>query len=164
MAFTALSLASSSTSGMIAAAAEDAQLAVLQQAAAIEDIARQAALTAGADWPSPLIQVNTEAGQAAIADWGFPPVRANGEGRGASDDEMSEASPDEVAARQAQLNLAAEEFLRAEETGVVNADGEALYTDQTWRPVGYDSSATSAGHAASSAGPQPAQLVLPIQW
>ena len=82
----------------MAAAADDAQLAVLQQAAAIEDIARQAAITAGADWPRPLVPVNNQAGQAAIADLGFPPVRANGEGRDVSDDEMSEASPDEVAA------------------------------------------------------------------
>ena len=81
-------------------------------------------------------------------------VVANGEQADPSDDGMSEASPDEVAARQAELNLAAEEFLRAEDTGVVDADGQALYADGTWRPVGYDSTAaSSAGPPAGSARP-----------
>ena len=92
------------------AVAEDAQLAVLHQAEAIADMARQAALTAGAEWHC-------------------PPVRANGEAREASDDEMSEASPGEVEARQAHLDKTVEEFLQSENTGVRNAEGEMLFSD-----------------------------------
>ena len=105
------------------AAIEDAQLAALHRAEAIADMARQAALTAGAGWHC-------------------PPVRANGEAREASDDEMSEASPGEVEARQAHLDKTAEAFLQAENTGVTNAEGEMLFSDQTWRPAGYDASIT----------------------
>ena len=110
MAFSAL--ASSSASG-----SADTQLA-LTQAEAIADMAQQAALTAGATQHCP---------------------PANGALRDASDSEMSEASPDEVAARQALLDSSAREFLQAQDTGILNPEGETLYSDDTWRPQGYDS-------------------------
>ena len=54
---------------------------------------------------------------------------------------MSEVTAVETAARQLLLDSQSNEFLLAQDAGILNPEGEALFTDGTWRPRGYDSSA-----------------------
>ena len=105
----------------------------------IADTVAQAALTDGATTP---IGLRTGA-QGALMDQANAPVPlppANGALTEASDDEMSEVTAAETAARQLLLDTQSNEFLLAQDAGILNPEGEALFTDGTWRPRGYDSS------------------------
>ena len=68
-------------------------------------------MTANGDAAHTGAQLAPDAGQPAIT---APLPPANGELADPSDDEMSAVSPEEVAARQAQLNAQSREFTEAE--------------------------------------------------
>ena len=95
--------------------------------------------------------VDDEGGAAAAA---LP--APNGAAHPPSDDGIRSANEEEVRYRQSVLDAASAEFTAAVSTGVLNENGELLYSDDTWRPyIAPTMSATAGVEHHNSSTPPP---------